>query len=189
MKSLAPLKESLKSSIHKEFLEIKKKAGENKLYVFALGRVEDIEGQYFAAASTIPYLKKQFEEDATYYSSFWMTSEMELTADCLTLSYEDLEPYLTDATDDEYDQLRVDYDQLLIDSLKELKKEDVFSNEIPEFSVFIEYADDAFDTIDSSYEVIMGTSHLESFLLRNDKQAGSLTEMLLVKYADISVTH
>lgn len=30
MKSLAPLKERLKSSIHKEFLEIRKKAGANK---------------------------------------------------------------------------------------------------------------------------------------------------------------
>lgn len=182
MKSLAPLKESLKSSIHKEFLEIKKKAGANKLYVFALGRVEDIEGQYFAAASTIPYLKKQFEEDAMYYSSFWMASEMELNAECLEVSYSDLAPYLTDATDDEYDQLRLEYDQLLTESLKELKEEGVFSNEIPEFSIFIEYTDDAFQMVESSYKNVIGTSHLDSFLLRNDKQTDSLTEMLLVKY-------
>lgn len=185
MKSLQPLKERLKVSIRKEFLDIKKQAGAATLYVFSLGRVEDLEGQYFAAGSTIPYLKQQFEEDDTYYSTFWLASEMELSADYQDIYYEELSTYLEGASDEEYDQLRIEYDQLLIDSLVELKQEGVFDDEIPEFAVFVEYVDEGFDTVNSSYERILGSRFLDAFRLRYERQSNSLTAQLLSKYGGV----
>lgn len=181
MKTLQPLKERLKANLKKEFLDIKEQIGDEQLYIFVLGRVEDIEGQYFCTAATLTELKANFENDSTYYSSFWDASELELSADYNDIDYNELQQYLVDVTDDQYDLLRQEYDQILIDSLTELKKEGLFDSEIPEFSAFVQYVDEGFEIENSSYETINGTKFLESFKNRFEKKTDSLTDILMNK--------
>ncbi|WP_314241034.1 DUF4303 domain-containing protein [Empedobacter tilapiae] len=182
MKTLQPLKERIKTNLKKAFLDIKSQINEERLYIFALGRVEDIEGQYFCTAATLKELKTNFENDSTYYSTFWDASELELSADYNDINYDELKNYLDYSTESEYNQLREEYDQILIDSLTELKNEGLFDNEIPEFSVFVQYVDEGFDIENSSYTAINGTEFLEKFKNRFDKKDDSLTEILIKKY-------
>lgn len=51
MKSLLALKDRIKANLKKEFLAIKAQVEHEQLYIFVLGRVEDIEGQYFCSAA------------------------------------------------------------------------------------------------------------------------------------------
>ena len=179
MKSLQALKERIKANLKKEFLAIKAQIEAEQLYIFVLGRVEDIEGQYFCSAATLTDLKRNIETDSTYYSSFWSAAELEITADFNDIDYEELNSYLLDATDEEYDVLRDEYDQLLIDSLAELRKEGLFDDEIPEFSAFVQYTDEGFDIEETSYVAINGTAFLAAFKKRYKKNKNSLTEILL----------
>ena len=181
MKSLQALKERIKANLKKEFLAIKAQVEHEQLYIFVLGRVEDIEGQYFCSAATLTDLKRNIETDSTYYSSFWSAAELEITADFNDIDYEELNSYLLDATDEEYDVLGDEYDQLLIDSLAELRKEGLFDDEIPEFSAFVQYTDEGFDVEETSYIAINGTAFLEAFNERYEKNENSLTEVLLNK--------
>lgn len=181
MKSLQPLKSRFKESIKKEFLSIKNQSGNEQIYALILGRVEDIEGQYFCAAATLTDLKRNFKTDSTYYSTFWSASEFELSSDFNDLKYDELKTHLENATEDEYDSLRIEYDQILIDSLTELRKEGLFDHEIPEFCAFVQYVDEGFDIEESSFEAINGSTYLEAFNERYEKNENSLTEILLKK--------
>ena len=179
MKSVQALKERIKGNLKKEFLAIKAQIEAEQLYIFVLGRVEDIEGQYFCSAATLTDLKRNIDKDSTYYATFWSAAELELTADFNDIDYNELKSYLEDATDEEYDALRDEYDQMLIDSLAELRKEGLFDDEIPEFSAFVQYTDEGFDIEETSYVAINGTAFLAAFKKRYKKNKNSLTEILL----------
>lgn len=181
MKSLQTLKERIKANLKKEFLSIKAQIKDEQLYIFVLGRVEDIEGQYFCSAATLTDLRRNYITDSTYYATFWHASELELTADFNDIDYEELSSYLEGATEEEYDVLRKEYDQILIDSLAELRNEGLFDDEIPEFSAFVQYTDEGFDIEEESYIAINGTAFLETFNVRYEKNENSLTEILLKK--------
>ncbi len=187
MQTLLPFKAQIKADLKKQFIDIKNSVGNERLYVFALGRVEDISGQYFAMGHTLEKMAQQLsQKPSTHYSDFWWIAELSYGSDYGSIRYEDLEPFINNTDDAIEDALRIEYDSMLIESLIELKNEGLFDQEIPEFSVYIQYQDEAFLLEEESFAQIFPEKDSKAFASKYKKTAASLTSQLIAQYALVS---
>lgn len=184
MKTLKHLQERIKADLKQQFTVIKNAAGNERLYVFALGRVEDISGQYFAVGHTLEQIDKQLcEKASTHYSDFWWAAELSYGAEHGSISYAELDEVLDDCNDeDEEERLRIEYDTMIIDSLMALKAEGLFETEIPEFCAYIQYQDEAVFLEEDSFNQIFPERDHKAFAAKYNKSSESLTVKLIKQY-------
>lgn len=175
METTLSLKESIKEKIRNNFFEIKKQSGYYRLYTFILNRVNNFNTIYLPVSGTLKNLKDKFENKSVYYPALWSATEMNLSSDKNSTMEKELVEKLNSLPKEELDLL-------LIDCLKELKKDGLFENEIPEFSIYIQDGENNRDIEEYSFKMINGKSYWKHFKNRKSNTENSLTNLLLDKY-------
>lgn len=175
MKDTTLLKANIKDKIIQNFSDIKKQNRNHRLYNFILNRVKDYNVLYLATSGTLKNMKDKIETKFTNYSILWLASEMNLTSKEYIPLQKGIVKKLKLLNQNEIDLL-------LIESLKELKNDGLFENEIPEFSVYIQDVENNQELEEYSFMLINGKAYLNHFKNRNLDLEISLTNLLLDKY-------
>lgn len=175
METTIALKESMKEKIRDNFFEIKKQSGYYRLYTFILNRVNNFSTIYLPVSGTLKNLKDKFEKKSVYYPELWSATEMNLSSNEHAPLEQEIVFKLNSLTKEELDLL-------LIECLKELKKDGLFENEIPEFSIYIQDGENNRDIEEYSFKMINGKSYWKHFKNRKSNTENSLTNLLLDKY-------
>lgn len=179
MRNSLLLKTNIKEKITENFSEIKNQSKSHRLYNFILNRIDDSNLLFSTVSGTLKNLKDKIEDNNYNYPAFWAANEMNLTCE----NHEPLEK-------DILQKLNLlspkEIDLLLIESLKELKQDDFFINEIPEFSIYIQNTDNNTENnieIDEySFKIINGNTYWNQFKNRKLNNDISLTNLLVEKY-------
>ena len=175
METTLTLKESIKEKIRNNFFEIKKQSGYYRLYTFILNRVNNFNTIYLPVSGTLKNLKDKFEKKSVHYPAFWSATEMNLSSNEHAPMEKEMAYELNSLTKEELDLL-------LIECLKELKKDGLFENEIPEFSIYIQDDENNKEIEEYSFKMINGKSYWKHFKKRKTNSEKSLTNLLLDKY-------
>lgn len=175
METTLTLKESLKEKIKDNFVEIKKQSCYYRLYTFILNRVNNFNTIYLPVSGTLKNLKDKFEKKSVLYPALWSANEMNISSNEHAPVEKEITYKLNSLT-------REELDLLLIECLKELKKDGLFDNEIPEFSIYIQDEENNRKIEEYSFKMINGKSHWEQFKNRKSNTENSLTNLLLDKY-------
>ncbi len=182
------LKELALKNITENFKTIKKKAKNETLYGFGVGLVEDLTG-FFTVANTIESLKRQKIENGKldkYY--LWYISEWEYGGE-----YSDnnaIYNLLSEITkdfdffDERYDVIRKEYEEILIETLKECKEKGLFDEQIV---VYLHYADCFNENIDDISSKIINSEKLHNLFLNrwSENKENNLTEIIMDKVRNI----
>lgn len=169
------LKEIIKDRIRYNFISLKQKSGQYRLYKFILKRVCNVDTIFYATSATLKSFKNSFDQNEKY-QNIWTTKEISLNADNLNSLENKITKVLKEMDNDEINIL-------LINSLKELKVEGLFNTEIPEFAIYIQDQNKNEKIENLSYEIINGKSYYNNFKNRFINNSYSLTNMLLDRYS------
>ena len=175
MKDSILLKENIKDKIIENFSEIKNQSRSHRLYNFILNRIDDSNLLFLPVSGTLKNLKDKIEDNNYNYPAFWSANEMNLTC-------ENHEPLKQDILQKLNLLSPKEIDLLLIESLKELKQDDFFINEIPEFSIYIQNAENNIQIDEYSFKIINGNTYWDQFKNRKLNNEISLTNLLVDKY-------
>ncbi len=182
------------------FNDIKAQAEGETLYAFGLALLDDFYVEFRCAGNSIESLAKIMQgKDITedkgieYYAGyFWRLDEWYYSGKCnVENSSGDLLESIIDEVDDreEYNKVRQEYEQILINALQYCDKNGVFGTgkEREQLVIYVHYADDYADDVISDYsaKILNSENTYNLFKERYNRNSDNLTKVIFNKVENL----